>query len=111
MSNTYRQLPPITDQRDVFPQPITALSFDPVSDTLWTGSNTGNVTAYYSSSGIRGVSFPVGGDMGVQKIIATDSNIRAAGIAGHGIGAWGKGGVNKWYYRSICMCFLRELYI
>lgn len=47
--------------------------------------------------------------MGVQKIIATDSNIRAAGIAGHGIGAWGKGGVNKWYYRSICMCFFERI--
>lgn len=97
----YRQLPPITAQQDVFPQPITALSFDPVSDTLWAGSNSGNVTAYYSKGGMRGVSFPVGGKTAVTKILASDSNVRAVSLGSTGIGAWGKGGVNRWYYRSI----------
>ena len=108
MSNTYKQLPPITVQRDVFPQPITALSFDPVSDTLWAGTNSGGVTAYYSAQGMRGVSFQVGGEMGVSRIVATDSMVRAAGVGGQGVGAWGKGGVNKWYYRSIYMCFANQ---
>ncbi|GBE82668.1 ubiquitin carboxyl-terminal hydrolase-domain-containing protein [Sparassis latifolia] len=100
MASTYRPLPPITHQRDVFPQPITALSFDPLSDTLWAGSDSGNVVAYYTSHGIRGVAFPVGGDLAVKDLIATEANVRAVGIASDGMGAWSKGGVNKWYYRS-----------
>ncbi|KZT11602.1 cysteine proteinase [Laetiporus sulphureus 93-53] len=100
MATTYREIAPITDQRDIFPQPITALSFDPVSDTLWTGSNSGNVVAYYSAQGMRGVAFPVGGGLAVKRIVATESAVRAFGVASEGIGTWGKGGVNKWYCRS-----------
>lgn len=101
MSAKYQSISPISYQRDVFPQPITALAFDPLSDTLWTGSNSGNVVAYYTAQGMRGVSFPVGGGLAVKDLTATDSNIRAFGVASEGIGAWGKGGVNHWYYRYV----------
>lgn len=99
MSLTYHVIAPNTHQRDVFPQPITALSFDPVSDTLWAGNNSGIVTAYHTAQGIRGVTFPVGGDLAVKAIIASDSNVRASGVSSSGLGAWGKGGVNKWYHK------------
>ena len=99
MTSDYHPIPPITHQRDVFPQPITCISFDHVSDTLWTGNNSGSVVAYYSAQGMRGVMFPVGGNLAVKNIIASDSSVRAAGISSSGIGAWGKGGINKWFYR------------
>ncbi|THH31551.1 hypothetical protein EUX98_g2646 [Antrodiella citrinella] len=101
MSATYHLLDPITPTADSYPQPITALAFDPLSDTLWTGNNSGSIVARHSAQGIRGVSFPVGGTLAVRDIISTDSNIRAYGVGGNGIGAWGKGGVNKWYYHAI----------
>ncbi|KAH8102953.1 PAB-dependent poly-A-specific ribonuclease subunit PAN2 [Cristinia sonorae] len=100
MSTTYHPLNPIRPSSDIYPQPVTALAFDPLSDTLWTGTNSGSIVARYSAQGIRGVSFPVGGDLAVRDIIATDSNVRAYGVSGNGIGAWGKGGVNKWFYQS-----------
>ncbi|KAI0059101.1 PAB-dependent poly-A-specific ribonuclease subunit PAN2 [Artomyces pyxidatus] len=99
-SGAYRPAHPITQQRDLFPQPITALSFDLVSDTLWSGTNSGNVTAYYTPRGMRGVTFPVGGNMAVKKVVADETHVRACGVAGEGVGAWSKGGVNKWYFRS-----------
>ena len=99
MSATYHVLTPLSSPTDIYPQPITALAFDPRSDTLWTGINSGSIIARYSAQGIRGVSFPVGGGLAVGGIIATESNVRAYGLAGNGIGAWGKGGVNKWFYR------------
>ena len=98
---TYRPAVPITPQHDAFPQIITALSFDPVSDTLWAGENTGNVTAYYTLRGVRGVSFPVGGSLAVSKVVADETQVRASGAAAEGIGAWSRGGVNKWYYRCV----------
>ena len=74
---TYRPAVPITPQHDAFPQIITALSFDPVSDTLWAGENTGNVTVYYTLRGVRGVSFPVGGSLAVSKVVADETQVRA----------------------------------
>ncbi|KAI0329853.1 hypothetical protein GY45DRAFT_1324455 [Cubamyces sp. BRFM 1775] len=99
MSTTYRQIPSLTYQRDVSPQPITALSFDPVSDILWSGTNSGHVCANYTVQGLRGVHYPVGGRFAVKKILATDGNILACGVTSDGIGAWSKGGVNSWYFK------------
>ena len=99
MSATYHPIQPITHQRDIFPQPITALCFDPVSDTLWTGQNSGSIISYYSAQGVRGVTFPVGGGLAVKNIVASDANVRASGLSSDGVGAWSKGGVNKWFYR------------
>ena len=48
---------------------------------------------------MRGVHYPVGGRLGVKKILATESNIIACGVAGEGIGAWSKGGMNAWYFK------------
>ena len=96
---TYTPLPPIVPYT-AFPQPITALSFDPVSDTLWAGNNAGTVAAYYSAHGLRGVSFKVGGGLAVKKLVADESVVKACTVSGEGVGAWSKGGVNKWYYRS-----------
>ncbi|KAF8479133.1 PAB-dependent poly-A-specific ribonuclease subunit PAN2 [Russula ochroleuca] len=97
-AQSYRPVVPIAPH-DAVPQAITALSFDPTSDTLWSGANSGNVTAYYTPQGIRGVSFPVGGGLAANKVIADETQVRAQGVAGEGIGAWSKGGVNRWYYR------------
>ncbi|KAF8628478.1 hypothetical protein AX15_003989 [Amanita polypyramis BW_CC] len=96
MGATFKPLPSFS--LPTFPQPVSALSFDPVSDTLWTGSNTGRVTALHGTRGIRGVSFPVGGNLTINKISAGDNYIRASGIAGNGMGSWAKGGMNKWFH-------------
>jgi PAB-dependent poly(A)-specific ribonuclease subunit 2 len=99
MSTTYRPTAPLTYQRDLFPQPVTALSFDPVSDSLWAGLASGQVVALHSPRGLRGVSFPVGGAMAVKKLGAGETYVRALGMAGVGVGQWSKGGVNKWHHR------------
>ncbi|KAL5528994.1 hypothetical protein ACEPAG_4968 [Sanghuangporus baumii] len=101
MSTTYRPIAPIATQNGLYPQPITALAFDPVSDTLWTGNNVGSVVAYYGTQGTRGVQFPVGGDLAVKKIVAGDKYVRALGSTGRGVGQWSKGGANNWYHRSL----------
>jgi PAB-dependent poly(A)-specific ribonuclease subunit 2 len=99
MSTTYRSTAPITYHRDLYAQPVTALSFDPVSDTLWSGSSVGNVIAFYGARGTRGVSFPVGGNQPVKKIISGENYVRSHGIDGEGLGSWAKGGMNKWYFQ------------
>ncbi|KAH9923912.1 ubiquitin carboxyl-terminal hydrolase-domain-containing protein [Epithele typhae] len=99
MSATYHQIPSLVYQRDVLPQPITSLSFDPVTDILWSGTNSGHVCANYTARGLRGVHYPVGGHLAVKKILATESNVIACGVASDGIGAWGKGGLNAWFFR------------
>lgn len=96
MSTSYRNINPITL---AFPQPVTALSFDPVSDVLWAGSNLGYVTGYHGTRGIRGVSFKVGGNLAVRKLVSGESHVRALGLSGEGFGTWTKGGMNKWYFR------------
>lgn len=104
--STYHPLPSITPN---FPQSSTTIAFDPVSDILWTGSTLGNVTAYYGSRGLRGVSFPVGGSLPVKKIIAGDSQVLACGHGGSGLGSWTKGGMNKWNFGYVrCLPPLRQ---
>src|SRR5712671_791177 len=100
-TQTYRPAVPISisQQHDSFAQVVTTLSFDPTSDTLWSGTNSRNVTAYYTPQGIRGVSFPVGGRSAVHKVVASETQVLAQGVTGEGVGAWSKGGVNRWYYR------------
>ncbi|KIJ44196.1 hypothetical protein M422DRAFT_252212, partial [Sphaerobolus stellatus SS14] len=95
---TYNVIAPIV-QQDLYPLPISALAFDPVSDTLWAGNSAGIVAAYHGSSRARGVYFPVGDGRPVRKIAAGDIQIRALPDSGVGLGAWSKGGVNKWYLR------------
>ncbi|KAH9923924.1 exonuclease-domain-containing protein [Epithele typhae] len=92
-------IPSLVYQRDVLPQPITSLSFDPVTDILWSGTNSGHVCTNYTARGLRGVHYPVGGHLAVKKILATESNVIACGVASDGIGAWGKGGLNAWFFR------------
>ncbi|KAF9483877.1 hypothetical protein BDN70DRAFT_873274 [Pholiota conissans] len=100
MTSSYRTIPPITTTSlNGFAQPITALSFDPVSDILWTGLNSGTIVAYFGCRGIRGPSFPVGGNLSVKKISSGDTAVHAFGEASEGLGCWSKGGVNKWFYR------------
>lgn len=96
-STSYKPIPSISLANTT--QPVAALAFDPVSDTLWVGSSTGDISSYYGTAGIRGVSFPVGGKLGVKRIIAGESSIRALGVAAEGLGQWTKGGMNKWFYR------------
>ncbi|KAF8969950.1 ubiquitin carboxyl-terminal hydrolase-domain-containing protein [Flammula alnicola] len=100
MATSYKNIPPIaTSPLNGFAQPVTALSFDPVSDILWTGLDSGTVTAYFGTHGIRGPSFRVGGNLAVKKITSGDNNVQALGEASEGLGSWMKGGVNKWFYR------------
>lgn len=96
MTTTYQALPPL---RQLYSQPISALAFDPVSDILWTGNSIGGIVALYGSRGDRGVAFRVGGDLPVKKILVGDNYVRATGSAGIGVGSWGKGGINNWYFR------------
>ncbi|KAF7353663.1 PAN2-PAN3 deadenylation complex catalytic subunit PAN2 [Mycena venus] len=96
-ATSYRPIAPITVSD--YPQPVTALSFDPVSDTLWVGSNSGNIAAYHGTRGLRGVSFQVGGQLAVSKMLAGENYVRAMGVTGEGLGSWSKGGVNKWFCR------------
>ncbi|EIN08045.1 hypothetical protein PUNSTDRAFT_70027 [Punctularia strigosozonata HHB-11173 SS5] len=102
MASPYTPLDPINPQPIGHGalQPIPALSFDPSSDTLWTGTDSGTVIAMHSSHGVRGVSFKVGGRFGVKKVIAGDNYVLSmASELGLGVGSWGKGGMNKWYSR------------
>lgn len=107
MSSTYRLIAPISTQHDLYPSPVTALAFDTASDTLWTGNNVGSVVAFYGTRGIRGVCFPVGGDLAARKLLVGDQYVRALGSAGTGVGQWSKGGVNRWYHKYVHHLFLR----
>lgn len=98
MAAAYHKVPSIPSLVD-FPQPVTALSFDPVSDILWAGSNTGRVSAYYGNQGVKGVTFHVGGSLAVSKLSAGDNYVRALGLSSEGLGSWAKGGMNKWFFR------------
>jgi PAB-dependent poly(A)-specific ribonuclease subunit 2 len=100
MSTSYHIIDPIATLHD-YAQPVTALSFDPVSDTLWSGTSVGTVVALHTIQGLRGVSFPVGGVLPVKQIVAGDNYVRALGVAGEGIGSWHKGGMNKWFFRYV----------
>uniref|UniRef100_D8PTC9 PAN2-PAN3 deadenylation complex catalytic subunit PAN2 n=1 Tax=Schizophyllum commune (strain H4-8 / FGSC 9210) TaxID=578458 RepID=D8PTC9_SCHCM len=82
-----------------FAEPVTAVSFDLASDTLWAGTNSGYINAFHGTQGARGVCFAVGGNLAVKKIVAGDSAVRAFGAGSNGIGSWSKGGVNKWFHR------------
>ena len=97
MSTSYKPISPIA--LSGFEVAVTALSFDPASDILWTGSNSGHVSACYGAQGVRGTSYQVGGNTAVKKIIAGDNYIRALGTVSTGLGSWSKGGMNKWYFR------------
>ncbi|KEP53440.1 PAB-dependent poly(A)-specific ribonuclease subunit PAN2 [Rhizoctonia solani 123E] len=99
--STYYALPSL---HLTHPVPVTALSFDPVSDVLWTGSATGLVTGYfgnisatgYAGSLTRGVTFPVRGETGVLKIMTGEKDIKALGSGG--LGSWTKGGAGRWQF-------------
>ncbi|KAB5596531.1 PAB-dependent poly(A)-specific ribonuclease subunit PAN2 [Ceratobasidium theobromae] len=66
------------------PVPVTALSFDPVSDLLWTGSAAGGVT------------FPVRSETGVLKLLSGEKDVKALGSGG--LGSWSKGGAGRWQF-------------
>jgi PAB-dependent poly(A)-specific ribonuclease subunit 2 len=100
MSGSYATIAPISSSLNGFAQPITALSFDPVSDILWAGLESGIVAAYLGRQGVRGPSFRVGGRLSVKKIIAGDY-VHAADNGNEVLGSWTKGGVNKWHFRSV----------
>jgi PAB-dependent poly(A)-specific ribonuclease subunit 2 len=88
-------------------QPVSALSFDPMSDTLWTGTDTGRIVALHSPRGVRGVSFKVGGRFGVKKLLAGENYVHAmAAELNTGMGSWSKGGANKWYFRLVAVALM-----
>jgi len=100
MATSYKSITPIDcASMDGFPQPISALAFDPVSDILWAGHNSGTISAYFGTRGISGPSFRVGGHLGVKKIAVGDNYVRALGNSDYGLGSWTKGGVNKWFFK------------
>ncbi|KAH8833946.1 ubiquitin carboxyl-terminal hydrolase-domain-containing protein [Flagelloscypha sp. PMI_526] len=89
----FQPIPPLSIPG--FQQSVTALSFDPVSDTLWAGSSNGYVHAIHSTQNLHNITFPVGKRSATRKVISSDSIVRA--ITGGGIGSWSKGGMNKWH--------------
>lgn len=90
---SYQQLPPLIDHRQ---QSISALAFDPVSDALWAGTALGSVAAQYPTNA-RGIQYPATTQgHPVLKLSASEKDVKA--VTESGMGAWGKGGVNKWYY-------------
>jgi len=99
MASTYTITAPITYQQTTYPSQISALSFDPVSDVLWAGNGHGQVAAYYRNR-MRGVAFPVGENY-VSSLSISDSQIYAMTITGQGLGAWARGGINRWHYRFV----------
>ena len=99
MALAYRLIQPISTLQDAHAQPVTALSFDPVSDSLWAGTQFGTVIALHTIEGVRGVSFPVGGGLAVKQVSVGNNYVRAFGAAGEGVGSWAKGGMNKWFFR------------
>ncbi|KDR81497.1 hypothetical protein GALMADRAFT_239478 [Galerina marginata CBS 339.88] len=100
MATSYKSISPINSSSlSGFGQPITALSFDPVSDIIWAGLSSGTITSYFGVRGIRGPSFRVGGNSPAKKIISGDNYVRALGNSDEGLGSWTKGGVNKWFFR------------
>lgn len=99
MSNSYRPIQPISTSLNGFAQSATSLSFDPVSDVLWAGLNSGTIVAHIGVQGIRGPIFRVGSDLGVKKILAGDNYVHGMGNSNEGLGSWSKGGINKWFLR------------
>lgn len=100
----YHQQAPFGGQA-AFPQPVTSLSFDPASDILWAGNTSGLINAWNGASRMRGVSYLVARGHPVQKISVSPEGVVHA-CAGFGVGSWGKGGVNKWYYELRTSAFL-----
>ncbi|KAG8829897.1 poly(A)-specific ribonuclease [Serendipita sp. 400] len=98
MTNIYSTSAPFTFQRDTYSCQISALSFDPVSDVLWAGNGVGQVAAFYRNR-MRGVLFPVDKNA-VSSLLVNDNHIYAMTLNGQGVGAWSKGGVNSWHYRT-----------
>jgi PAB-dependent poly(A)-specific ribonuclease subunit 2 len=93
--STYHSLPPFG--QPLYPQPITSLSFDPVSDALWAGNASGTVSAYHGASRMRGVTYVVSRGDPVKKVLAADGYVTAC--TSLSVGVWGKGGVKKWYHQ------------
>lgn len=93
-----------------FPSPpVTALSFDPVSDALWTGNASGQVQCYHGGTRMRGVSYFVSRGEPVKKIIASENVV--TGCAGNALGAWGKGGINKWQFPQLSWLILAVVHV
>jgi hypothetical protein len=93
--SSYHPLPPLVPRN--YPQIVTSLSFDPVSDALWAGHASGTVCMYHGLTRVQGVSFVVGRGTPAQKLLLSDNTITACSSSG--VGVWGKGGVNKWYHQ------------
>ena len=89
---SYTVLQPLIHPRHL---PISSLSFDHDSDVLWSGSSTGSITAHYPTP-VRGVTYPASRESHqVTKVDASEKDVKA--ICESGIGAWSKGGMNRWY--------------
>lgn len=105
---SYRSTSGIVHYYSTYRQPVTALAFDPVSDTLWVGMSSGQVAAFHSNRQ-RSVFFRAGGP--VTKIVPSETHVRAISTDSAektaGVGAWSKGAVNKWF-RKYALLFLRS---
>lgn len=105
--SSYVTIPTISVSLVEFANP-TALSFDPVSDILWAGINSGTVIAYLGAQGVRGPNIRVGSNLSVKKVIAGDNYVHAADNANGCMGSWTKGGVGKWVFRWVCHTVIRH---
>ncbi|KAG8872977.1 poly(A)-specific ribonuclease [Tulasnella sp. 331] len=91
----YAPLPALVHPRQEL---ISCLSFDTVSDVLWSGSASGSVTAHYPTN-VRGVTYPATTKgHPVTRLVASEKDVKA--VTESGLGSWAKGGMNKWYHNS-----------
>ncbi|EJU05749.1 hypothetical protein DACRYDRAFT_46547 [Dacryopinax primogenitus] len=94
--STYHTISPLS----LSPEPVSALAFDPFSDTLWSGSESGIISCY---NGIEpsNVRYPLVSNplppAGIKRILVTDREIRSFSSAG--VGGRSRGGISRWFYR------------
>jgi len=81
---------------------VSSISFDPFSELLWVGSNSGQLISHYSSSLQRYTSFPCHGTAlkpsPTKDILVDNGNILTLG--NDGIRCGNRRGVGRWSLRA-----------
>jgi PAB-dependent poly(A)-specific ribonuclease subunit 2 len=91
MSQTYRPVVPIAPKHDVFAQAITMrFRLTPHLTPFGRGPTPGMSRHITPPRAYEG-SFPVGGGLAANKVIADETQVRAQGVAGEGVGRMEQG--------------------
>lgn len=99
-------LPPPSSTPHLLPYP-TALTFDPFSDLLWSGSSEGSISSFASPRAFtRNVTFPAhgrtlgfGGEQGVKGLLVGEREV--VSLTARGLGGRKRGGQAKWAVRYV----------